>query len=299
MLRFAGGLHLSAGQIMVEASLDSGGAARRLKTAIADLYGFDCEFVVVRPAQLRRQARYIVRLIAHGDRLARLVGLLDERGHPKRGLPTELVQAGDDVVTGLWRGAFLARGSLGEPGRSMAIEIACPNAEVALALAATAPPLGIRATARQVRGVHKVFVRDGDSIAALLARLGAHDTLLAWEDRRARREIKASTTRLSNFDDANLRRSIAAAVAVAARIERALEIVGPDAAEHLIETGRLRIAHQQASLEELGQLHDPPVTKDAVAGRLRRLLATADKLAVQRGIPDTQARLQRDSPQES
>ena len=45
----------------------------------------------------------------------------------------------------------------------------------------------------------------------------------------------------------------------------------------------LRIENKQASLEELGQLHDPPLTKDAVAGRIRRLLATADKRAADLG----------------
>ena len=33
------------------------------------------------------------------------------------------------------------------------------------------------------------------------------------------------------------------------------------------------------SLEELGALADPPLTKDAIAGRIRRLLALADKRA--------------------
>ena len=47
--------------------------------------------------------------------------------------------------------------------------------------------------------------------------------------------------------------------------------------------------HQQASLEELGALADPPMTKDAIAGRIRRLLALADKRAAELGIPDTEA----------
>jgi hypothetical protein len=39
----------------------------------------------------------------------------------------------------------------------------------------------------------------------------------------------------------------------------------------------------------LGRLATPPLTKDAVAGRIRRLLATADKKAKDLGIPDTEA----------
>jgi DNA-binding protein WhiA len=151
--------------------------------------------------------------------------------------------------------------------------------------------LGVQAKAREVRGVDRVVIRDGDAIAAMLTRMGAHETLLAWEERRMRREIKASVNRLANFDDANLRRSARAAVAAGARVERALEILGDDVPEHLRVAGLLRLEHKQASLEELGQLHQPPLTKDAVAGRIRRLLATADKYAAEQGIPGTEANL--------
>jgi DNA-binding protein WhiA len=139
-----------------------------------------------------------------------------------------------------------------------------------------------------------VVVRDGDAIGALLTRLGAHDSVLAWEERRMRREVRATANRLANFDDANLRRSARAAVAAGARVQRALEILGDDAPEHLVIAGKLRLEHKQASLEELGQIADPPLTKDAIAGRIRRLLAMADKRAMELGIANTEASLTAD-----
>jgi len=134
-------------------------------------------------------------------------------------------------------------------------------------------------------------IRDGDAIGALLTRMGAHESVLAWEERRMRREVRATANRLANFDDANLRRSARAAVAASARVGRALEILGDDVPDHLVVAGRLRMDNQQASLEELGALADPPMTKDAIAGRIRRLLALADKRAAELGIPDTEAAL--------
>ena len=47
-------------------------------------------------------------------------------------------------------------------------------------------------------------------------------------------------------------------------------------------------------MEELGSLAVPPMTKDAIAGRIRRLLAMADKRAHDLGIPDTEAGLSPD-----
>ena len=106
-----------------------------------------------------------------------------------------------------------------------------------------------------------------------------------------RREVRATANRLANFDDANLRRSARAAVAAGARVQRALEILGDEAPDHLVVAGRLRVEHKQASLEELGQIADPPLTKDAIAGRIRRLLAMADKRASDLGVPNTEAGL--------
>ncbi|MFV0462394.1 MAG: DNA-binding protein WhiA [Nostocoides sp.] len=294
MLRFAGGLHIIGGRIVVEAELDTANAARRLRRNLAEVYGHRSEVLVLSAGGLRKGSRYVVRVVHEGEALARQTGLIDTRGRPVRGLPPKVVSAADHDAEAAWRGAFLAHGSLTEPGRSSALEITCPGPEAALALVGGARRLGIQAKAREVRGVDRVVIRDGDAIGAMLTRMGAHEAVLGWEERRMRREVRATANRLANFDDANLRRSARAAVAAGARVQRALEILGDAVPEHLRAAGILRVEHKQASLEELGQLASPPMTKDAVAGRIRRLLAMADKRAGELGIPNTEASLPAD-----
>lgn len=291
LLRFAGGLHIVSGSIVVEAEVDTGATARRLRKDIKDVYGHDSDVVLVQGNGIRRGSRYVVRVARDGEALARQTGLLDTRGRPVRGLPPQVVAGGACDSVAALRGAFLAHGSLTEPGRSSSLEVTCPGPEAALALVGVVRRLGVQAKAREVRGVDRVVVRDGDAIGALLTRLGAHEALMAWEERRMRREVRATANRLANFDDANLRRSARAAVAAGARVERALEILGEEAPDHLRQAGDLRLEHRQASLEELGQLHEPALTKDAIAGRIRRLLAMADKRAGELGIADTEASL--------
>lgn len=288
-LRFAGGLHIISGRIVIEAELDLGVAARRLRQSMAELYGHSSDVVVVSGGGLKRGNRYVVRVVKDGESLARQTGLLDGRGRPVRGLPPGVVSGGVGEAVAAWRGAFIARGSLTEPGRSSALEITCPGPEAALALVGAARRMDVSAKAREVRGVDRVVVRDGDDISAILTRMGAHDAVLTWEERRTRREVRGTANRLANFDDANLRRSARAAVAAGARVERAFEILGEGVPDHLLQAGQLRLAHKQASLEELGALSDPPLTKDAIAGRIRRLLAMADKRAHELGIGDTEA----------
>ncbi len=218
LLRFAGGLHIVGGRVVIEAEVDTGSVARRLRREIHELYGHTCEAHVITAGGLRRGARYVMRVVRDGEGLARQTGLLDARGRPVRGLPPPVVSGGVCDAEAAWRGAFLAHGSLTEPGRSSALEVTCPGPEAALALVGAARRLGVTAKAREVRGADRVVVRDGDAISALLTRMGAHESVLAWEERRMRREVRATANRLANFDDANLRRSARAAVAAAARV---------------------------------------------------------------------------------
>lgn len=289
VLRFCGGLHLISGRIAIEVELDSATLARRLTRAISELYGIQSELSVVQAGGLRKNSGYQIRVLRDGELLARQTGLIDNRGRPVRGLPATLISSTLDEARAVWRGAFLAHGSLTDPGRSTSLEVTAPGNESAMALVGVARRLGVAAKAREVRNVYRVVVRDGDAITELLKQIGCTEQVTKWEELRNRREIRGTANRLANFDDANLRRSAQAAVAAGARVQRALEILGDEAPSHLKYAGELRLNHKDASLDELGRLAIPPMTKDAVAGRIRRLLATADKRANELGIPDTES----------
>ena len=288
ILRFSGGLHMINSRIAIESELDTPVIARRVRKDLAELYGVRSALQVITASGVRRADRYLVQVIEGGETLARQTGLLDARRRPIRGLPNRLTTGSKDEIAAVWRGAFLANGSLTDPGRSAALEVTCPGNEAAMALVGAAGRLGVAAKAREVRGIHRVVIRDGDAIGAMLVHMGAHDTVLNWEQLRQRREVRATANRLVNFDDANLRRSAEAAVAACARVQRAMDILGADIPEHLRYAGELRLGHRDSSLDELGHHADPPMTKDAVAGRIRRLLAMADKKAADQGIPGTE-----------
>ena len=291
ILRFSGGLHLISGRIAVESELDSATIARRVRKDLAELYGVRSEGAVISASGTRRTNSYLVRVVDGGETLARQTGLLDARRRPIRGLPNKLTTGSKEDLAAVWRGAFLAAGSLTDPGRSAALEVTCPTNEAAMALVGAAGRLSVSAKSREVRGVHRVVVRDGEAISAMLVLMGASESLQAWEEMRQRREVRATANRLVNFDDANLRRSAQAAVAACSRVERSLEILGDTVPEHLRYAGELRLRFRDSSLDELGHHADPPMTKDAVAGRIRRLLAMADKRATDLGIPGTDANL--------
>ena len=74
MLRFAGALHLVGGHIVIEAELDTGSVARRLRKEIAEVFGHGSEVQIVASSGLRTGSRYLVRVTKDGEGLARQSG---------------------------------------------------------------------------------------------------------------------------------------------------------------------------------------------------------------------------------
>ncbi|MCF4006586.1 DNA-binding protein WhiA [Corynebacterium uropygiale] len=294
LIRFAGSVDVVQGAVEVSAEFSRAAAAERLVSLIRDFLDIPCALRgLPGHSHERRDPAYRVEVSDRSTELVRKLGLVTRAGHRVIGLPPQVI-SGDIVdIEAAWRGAFIASGTLVEPGRSTSIEVNAPCMEAGLALVGCARRLGMSAKPRESRGIDKVLVKEPDAIGALLSRMGAHVTRMVWEEKLRSRESH-NQARLTNFDDANLRRSARAAEVAAARVTRALDILGEDVPEHLAEAGYLRIQHQDASLEELGRLSDPQLTKDAVAGRIRRLLSMADRHAADMGIPDTRAAVPRD-----
>ncbi|KIP53626.1 sporulation protein [Leucobacter komagatae] len=289
ILRLSGGLHTINGRIALEAELHTPQTVQRVRKDLAELYGVRAEARQLPPTSVRPGApQFLVRVI-DGETLARQLGLLDHRRRPIRGLPNRVTTGDAKELAAALRGAFLARGKITPPGRTVSLEVVCPSSETSMALVGAASRIGVDAKSRDIRGVSKLLVRDGEAIGTLLGLMGADESRSAWDNLRKARETRATANRLVNFDDANLRRSAEASVAACARVERALEILGDEVPDHLNYAGQLRLSHREASLDELGARADPPLTKDAIAGRIRRLLAMADKSAEDRGIPGTEA----------
>jgi len=292
VLRFAGAVRQEPGRYSIEIDLDTPLLARRLGMAIRTLYGYPTQLQVLHQSRDPTATRHRLQMTRQADAaaLARRTGLADPRAQLVHGLPAPLIAGGVCDAAAIWRGAFLVAGSLTEPHRSPALDITCPSPETAMALTGTARRLGITTRTKHTPDTDRVTVREPDAITALLTQIGASDTAAAWAQQRNHHHEHTPTTRLPGFDDANHTRATLAAAAAAARVDRALVILG-EVPEHLAVVAALRITHREVSLQALGQMLNPPMTKDAVAGRIRRLLALADNTARRTGIPDTTAAL--------
>jgi cell division protein WhiA len=279
LLRFGGALIVTGGDRGIDVDLEtvSGATARRTYTLLQRHAPVAPELRVRAPGGVQRRRVYGVRVEAVGDQVARSLGLIDDDGRP---LPP-VAAAGATAVATL-RGAFLAAGSISSPDRPPHLEIVAHRRDAAEALATTAGQL-TDGTITVVDGDAgeraRVVVKSGATIADLLAALGATGAFLRWEERRVRRQVRSEATRLANADAANLRRTVDAASGQVAAVEKVLAALGWDELdEDLRGVALARLVSPEASIAELGQLTDPPLSKSAVHRRLRRLEALAAEL---------------------
>jgi cell division protein WhiA len=103
--------------------------------------------------------------------------------------------------------------------------------------------------------------------------MGAHDAALSFEEAEVISETRGRANRNTNWDEANLAR-----MSEASRAQRhAIEMLELDElAPPLQQVARLRLRHADLSLTELGRRASPPLTKAAVARRMRTLMTLAE-----------------------
>jgi DNA-binding protein WhiA len=282
LLRFAATLHIEGGaaamgkaqpRLTLVLASRSGGVARLAFWLLHAAYGVRPDFRVRGRGALAPGARYEVVLAERVERVLADTAIFDRAGRLSHGVPGALVRRRDAAACYL-RGAFLGRGSVSSPTREPHLEIGVPDERTARGLAALLGRLDLPAStgARPDQDLHRVLLKSGEAIGRALATMGATSAYLAWEDGRIRREVRGGAVRLANADHANLRRSVAAAMAQVALVESAVARLGWDALPaDVADVAELRLANPEATLTELGALLRPPRSKGAVLARLRRL----------------------------
>lgn len=272
MLRMTAQLRMRGGATNVVAVTGSAATARFLVRELACLHG------VRATATLSGRREYEVRVTDRAAALAVAAGLTDRNGRETVGLAAALVGGSLSEIGAAWRGAVIAAGELRHRPTG-ALAVSCPTAEVGFALARLARRLGAAASVRETRRPggdgFTVTVTEETGARELLARMGAGETAAWFNAERAHRRTD------SNLVRANASRTAAAAGEMCVRVEKALALVADTALPPLVQAGKLRLEHPGASLAELGRRADPPVSKDTMTGRLRRLLEAADKAAAE------------------
>ena len=175
------------------------------------------------------------------------------------------------------RGAFLAGGSVTDPGKGYHLEFTTTHQSVAReAYALMQEVLGFYPKSAARSGGQVLYLKQSDMISDCLTYLGAPVASMGIMEARLEKELNNKVNRRCNCDDANTSKVVEAAQEQLAAIrilqERGLVHSLPVKLAQAVDA---RLSNPEASLTELAAMMVPPITKPAMNHRLKKLVQLA------------------------
>ena len=202
----------------------------------------------------------------------------DDGGEVFHGIPRR-AQTRKCCQQAFLRGAFLGGGSITQPERDYHVEFVCGNEKRAAAIVQILQKNGLSSGLAERRGTSVVYLKRGQEISTLLRLMGASRAMMRFENVLIRRSLHESVLRATTCDANNMARHLAAAQRQAEAIrflkeKSAFEALSPS----LQSLARLRLLRPDATLEQIGELLDPPLGRSGVNHRFRQIMEKARAL---------------------
>lgn len=191
-------------------------------------------------------------------------------------------------LKGLWGSS----GSLYLPKTGYYMNFLLPDRRTESRAAAVLKREGVVWGQRVVSGRYELTLRNQEEIVTLLSRFGLVKTPLFLEEKAIVRSMRDWANKIVNCDASNIRKSLEAATRQMeiARAVQALPGYGslPEVLKTLISC---RIDNPSVTLEELGNMQSPPVSKSTVKYRWKKLEELAAPLSAGRSAPGERRRI--------
>ncbi|MBR3181538.1 MAG: DNA-binding protein WhiA [Eggerthellaceae bacterium] len=279
LIRIEGTLLISGqGMYRLEIATDAPSVARLSWRLLHEVYNLRTE-LTTRRSVLHKTPNYLIDVPSQNGLAEALrdMGVLGPNGL-ELGIAPELI-AKQCCAAAYLRGTFLGSGFVSDPRGDFHFEITVESREMADDIVSIMQEKGINARFMQRRSSYVVYLKSGEAILEFLAYVGAHQAALRMEDARVVKSVRNDVNRQTNAEMANQMKAAAASVDQIFAMRAVLEAYGveklPPALREII---RLRVAYPDATLKELGDRANPPLSKSAVYHRIRRIEQMAREL---------------------
>jgi cell division protein WhiA len=280
LIRMNGSLSFSNRELIVDIQTENAAIARRIYTLIKMNYQIQVELLVRKKMRLKKNNVYIVRLKESAKEILEDLKIIAEGFSFIQDISDDLIKK-KCCKRSYLRGAFLAGGSVNNPETSSYhLEIASMYQEHNQSLCELMNKFGLNSKTLERKKGFITYLKEAEKITEFLNIVGAHNSLLRFEDIRIVRDMRNSVNRLVNCETANLNKTIGAALRQVENIKFIENTVGLEVLPgKLREIAELRVAYQDVTLKELGEMvSGGTISKSGINHRLRKIDEIADKL---------------------
>ena len=185
----------------------------------------------------------------------------------------------ENLQKAIVRGSLLGGGSINNPENKYHIEILFRGKKEANIIYEILKNYQIKFKLLKKIDRCSLYSKEGETIANLLAFIGANSAVLRFEEIRVMRDMRNNVNRVVNCETANLNKTINAAIKQIEDIKLIKKMNKFESiSDSLKEIAELRIQNPEASLVELGKMLKNPVGKSGVNYRLKSISDIADDL---------------------
>lgn len=177
----------------------------------------------------------------------------------------------------LLRGAFLACGTLNSPDKNYHLEFVVPFLNLRSDLKQLMEELGLSPKEIVRNGAYILYFKKSEDIEDALTSMGAPLSSLELMRVKVYKDMRNNVNRRLNFENANLDKTVNAALRQNEAIQKLRESgVLQTLPKELTDIAELRTENPDWSLQQIGDMLTPPLSRSGVNHRLKKLCALAE-----------------------
>lgn len=264
---------IGAGVFQLSLTLDNAATARKAFKLLKSVYGVQVKVKVANRSFFRKNRCYMVSAHIAGQHVGEFLknGTINSKGEINTRINFGMLGKSCCKRSYL-RGVFLSRGFISPPEGSYHMEIICHDGKMAEDISKLMRSFNLSARIAERKANLFIYLKDSDKIVDFLRLVGAHTSLLEFENVRILKSVRNNVNRQVNCETANLAKTIDASIRQVELIKNYVARYGWEYLPgNLRELAALRIEFPDYSLKELGLLLDPPLSKSGTAYRMRKL----------------------------
>ena len=199
-------------------------------------------------------------------------------GGEKTGIPKGILTK-ECCRSAFLRGAFLGGGTVVDPNKNYNMEFLIPNENVGSGFMCLVDELGLGFKKTLRKGCIVTYVKNSESIGDTLAYMGAFSAQMELLNIKIEKELRNDMNRVANSETANMDKVLTASAQQISAIRKIEENIGlENIPDELREVAMLRSKHKDISLEKLGKMITPPLSKSGVNHRIKKIMSIAEDL---------------------
>ena len=275
IIHFIGSIRINMGGYNIKFETDSNSYARYIYNLIKDLYDYSSTFEIFDKSYKDRDRIFTV--LVEDNEISE--DLINKKFHGFIDNFKDIEDVSLDDIKSFLKIAFIYKGSINDPQRGYNLEIIAREKNELRLIKESRDTFDLNAKINDRGDYYIVYIKDSDKISDFLAIIGANKSLFELENVRAMKSIRNDINRQTNFDKANIDRTVKASLR---QVDAIKAVINSEEyhklSEDMKEIANIRIDNPYISIEEIGQMMDPVMSKAKVNYRLQKFIKLAEDM---------------------